>query len=117
MVAEAVWQTLGYEPEDKEWRTPTPPTAPPGWVARRAADASFARQHLLPWIGRRLTGRSSGDGRAGAQFSPELGKAFWVTPADHTNPGPVGGLAMGGALTQSPARLPVPDPTQTSAFL
>jgi hypothetical protein len=35
------------------------------------------------------TGRSSGDGRTGAHFSAELGKAFWVTPADHTNPGPV----------------------------
>ncbi|MEU1026437.1 SGNH/GDSL hydrolase family protein, partial [Streptomyces sp. NPDC005904] len=23
----------------------------------------FAKQHLVPWIGRRLTGRSSGDGR------------------------------------------------------
>ncbi|MFE6739552.1 SGNH/GDSL hydrolase family protein [Streptomyces tubercidicus] len=33
--------------------------------------------------------RSSGDGRTGAQFSAELGKAFWATPADHTNPGPV----------------------------
>jgi lysophospholipase L1-like esterase len=62
-VAEAVWQTLGYEPEDTDWRTPMPPTAPPGWVARRSADARFAKQHLLPWIGRRLMGRSSGDGR------------------------------------------------------
>ncbi|WP_405887474.1 SGNH/GDSL hydrolase family protein [Streptomyces sp. NBC_01136] len=88
-VAEAVWQTLGYEPKDTDWHTPMPPTAPPGWVARRTADARFAKQHLLPWIGRRLTGRSSGDGRTGAQFSDELGKAFWVTPADHTNPGPV----------------------------
>ncbi|MCF1593821.1 SGNH/GDSL hydrolase family protein [Streptomyces muensis] len=88
-VAEAVWQTLGYDPEDTEWRTPMPATLPPGWVARRVADARFARQHLLPWIGRRLTGRSSGDGRTGAQFSAELGKAFWVTPGDHTNPGPV----------------------------
>jgi lysophospholipase L1-like esterase len=61
-VAEAVWQTLGYEPEDPEWRAPVAATAPPGWVARRTADARFARQHLLPWIGRRLTGRSSGDG-------------------------------------------------------
>jgi len=34
----------------------------PGWISRRTADARFARQHLLPWIGRRLTGRSSGDG-------------------------------------------------------
>ncbi|MET7737180.1 SGNH/GDSL hydrolase family protein [Streptomyces sp. NPDC005402] len=61
-VAEAVWQTLGYDPEDTEWRTPIPATVPPKWVARRIADARFARQHLLPWIGRRLTGRSSGDG-------------------------------------------------------
>ncbi|MFJ9007788.1 SGNH/GDSL hydrolase family protein [Streptomyces canus] len=61
-VAEAVWQTLGYDPEDTEWRTPVPATVPPRWVARRIADARFARQHLLPWIGRRLTGRSSGDG-------------------------------------------------------
>jgi lysophospholipase L1-like esterase len=61
-VAEAVWQGLGYEPEDTEWRTPLPLTPPPGWAARRVADVRFARQHLLPWIGRRLTGRSSGDG-------------------------------------------------------
>lgn len=88
-VAEAVWQTLGYEAEDPQWRTPAPATAPPGWGARRVADARFARQYLLPWIGRRLTGRSSGDGRTGAQFSAELGKAFWVTPVDHTDPGPV----------------------------
>ncbi|MGQ4382459.1 SGNH/GDSL hydrolase family protein [Streptomyces sp. SAS_270] len=61
-VAEAVWQTLGYEAEDTEWRTAPPATLPPRWVARRTADARFARQYLLPWIGRRLTGRSSGDG-------------------------------------------------------
>ncbi|MFJ3720776.1 SGNH/GDSL hydrolase family protein [Streptomyces sp. NPDC090057] len=62
-VAEAVWQALGHEPEDPEWHVPAPATLPPGWVHRRVADARFARQHLLPWIGRRLTGRSSGDGR------------------------------------------------------
>jgi lysophospholipase L1-like esterase len=61
-VAEAVWQTLGHEPEDTAWHTPMPATLPPGWGARRVADARFARQYLLPWIGRRLTGRSSGDG-------------------------------------------------------
>ncbi|OLZ72159.1 GDSL family lipase [Streptomyces sp. IMTB 2501] len=69
-VAEAVWQTLGHEPEDAEWRVPMPATPPPGWGARRVADARFARQHLLPWIGRRLTGRSSGDGRPAKR--PEL---------------------------------------------
>jgi lysophospholipase L1-like esterase len=61
-VAEAVWQTLGYPPEDPQWHLPPEATLPPRWVARRVADARFARQHLLPWIGRRLTGRSSGDG-------------------------------------------------------
>ncbi len=61
-VAEAVWQSLGHEPEDPDWHAPAPATPPPGWVARRTADVRFARQHLLPWIGRRLTGRSSGDG-------------------------------------------------------
>jgi len=61
-VAEAIWQTLGYDPEDTEWHTPMAVTPPPGWAARRVADARFARQYLLPWIGRRLTGRSSGDG-------------------------------------------------------
>lgn len=37
---------------------------------RRSQDLSFARQHLLPWVGRRLTGRSSGDGRPAKR--PEL---------------------------------------------
>ncbi|MEU3251100.1 SGNH/GDSL hydrolase family protein [Streptomyces sp. NPDC006997] len=61
-VAEAVWQGLGHEAADPDWRVPMPPTLPPGWVTRRVTDLRFARQHLLPWIGRRLTGRSSGDG-------------------------------------------------------
>lgn len=60
-VAEAVWQTLGHTPED-DWQSALPATAPPNWTARRVADARFARQHLAPWIARRLTGRSSGDG-------------------------------------------------------
>ncbi|MGW7257929.1 SGNH/GDSL hydrolase family protein [Streptomyces sp. NPDC054834] len=69
-VAEAVWQTLGHEAEDPEWRTPLAATVPPGWVTRRVTDVRFARQYLLPWIGRRLTGRSSGDGRPAKR--PEL---------------------------------------------
>ncbi|MER8045529.1 SGNH/GDSL hydrolase family protein [Streptomyces sp. NPDC094032] len=68
-VAEAVWQTLGLAPEE-DWRAPLPPAVPPGWATRRVADARFAKEHLVPWIGRRLTGRSSGDGRAPKR--PEL---------------------------------------------
>ncbi|OON77333.1 SGNH/GDSL hydrolase family protein [Streptomyces tsukubensis] len=62
-VAEAVWQALGLDAEN-DWRAPLPAAVAPGWLARRSADASFTRQHLLPWVGRRLTGRSSGDGRS-----------------------------------------------------
>lgn len=87
-VAEAVWQTLGLDAED-DWRSPLPPAVRPGWARSRTADLAFARQHLVPWIGRRITGRSSGDGRSGAHFSAERGRAFWVTPADDANPGPV----------------------------
>nr|WP_093839851.1 SGNH/GDSL hydrolase family protein [Streptomyces aidingensis] len=61
-VAEAVWQTLGLAP-GWDWTAPLPAQPPPGWARRRLADARFARVHLLPWIGRRLAGRSSGDGR------------------------------------------------------
>jgi hypothetical protein len=81
-VAEAVWQTLGYEAEDPEWRTPMPPTPPPGWTARRVEDARFARQYLLPWIGRRLTGRSSGDGLVAKR--PDL--LPYEGPAAHERP-------------------------------
>ncbi|WP_189038874.1 SGNH/GDSL hydrolase family protein [Streptomyces daqingensis] len=68
-VAEAVWQRLGH-PAESDWRTPLEPTPVPSWTTRRRADAAFAREYLLPWIGRRLTGRSSGDGRAPKR--PEL---------------------------------------------
>jgi lysophospholipase L1-like esterase len=61
-VAEAVWQALGL-PAQSDWTRPLPPAVRPGWAARRSADLRFTGRHLLPWIGRRLTGRSSGDGR------------------------------------------------------
>jgi lysophospholipase L1-like esterase len=60
-VTEAVWQALGHAAEE-DWRVPLPPAVALPWRARRAGDLRFAYQHLMPWIGRRLTGRSSGDG-------------------------------------------------------
>ncbi|TQK43140.1 lysophospholipase L1-like esterase [Streptomyces sp. SLBN-118] len=68
-VAEAVWQTLGHDAEE-DWRALLPSAVRPGWAARRVGDLRFARQYLGPWIGRRLTGRSSGDGRPAKR--PEL---------------------------------------------
>jgi lysophospholipase L1-like esterase len=61
-VAEAVWQALGL-PAEAEWLLALPPAVRARWASRRSADLRFTRQHLLPWIGRRLTGRSTGDGR------------------------------------------------------
>lgn len=87
-VAEAVWQTLGL-PTESDWRIPMETAPPVRWGTRRIEDARFARQHLAPWIGRRLTGRSSGDGRVGAQFDAASGRAFWITPANPVDPGPV----------------------------
>ena len=44
-----------------------PPRRPPlgraAWMAARRDDAKWAREHLVPWVNRRLHGTSSGDGR------------------------------------------------------
>jgi lysophospholipase L1-like esterase len=40
------------------------------WVAARREDAKWAREHLVPWVNRRLHGTSTGDGRTAKR--PEL---------------------------------------------
>ncbi|MFF8819334.1 SGNH/GDSL hydrolase family protein [Leucobacter sp. NPDC015123] len=57
-VAANVLRTLGHEPP-ADWVTTAAPKAAP--TARD--QLRYTREHVLPWIGRRLTGRSSGDGR------------------------------------------------------
>ena len=55
-------------PVDEDWREPWPsldraPRSPAaGWVSARRMDARWARVHAAPWLGRRIRGRSSGDG-------------------------------------------------------
>ncbi|MDI2127694.1 SGNH/GDSL hydrolase family protein [Yinghuangia seranimata] len=61
-VTDAVCEALGL-PYDPDWRVPLPAADPAGWWERRRSDARWARVHLGPWLGRRITGRSSGDGR------------------------------------------------------
>ena len=46
------------------WRVTLPPAAPATLRERAAGDAAWVTGHLLPWVGRRLRGVSSGDGRA-----------------------------------------------------
>jgi hypothetical protein len=67
---------------DEDWREPLPPrpgadespartAARPraavlaqtaGWLSARRLDARWAREHAVPWFGRRVRGVSSGDG-------------------------------------------------------
>ena len=46
---------------DPSWFDPAGEAERRSWLAARARDARWARQHLAPWLRRRLTGRSSGD--------------------------------------------------------
>jgi len=60
-VASNVLNAFGI-PVPAEWGVEEVAAAPPGEKTRRTAE--YYRRYVLPWIGRRLTGRSSGDGRA-----------------------------------------------------
>lgn len=69
LVAARVLETLGV-PCDDDWRATWPPQPDAGRWLRRREDARWLREHLLPWVGRRLRGVSSGDGVAPKR--PEL---------------------------------------------
>jgi lysophospholipase L1-like esterase len=59
-VAAHVLTKLGIAPDPRWWASPgQPPTLP--WPAAWVEDLRWAREHLAPWVKRRLTGRSSGD--------------------------------------------------------
>ncbi len=59
-------------PVDEDWREPLPAapapsssgwlSSPANWLAARASDARWAREHAAPWLIRRLRGVSAGDG-------------------------------------------------------
>ncbi|MFG2820524.1 SGNH/GDSL hydrolase family protein [Kitasatospora sp. NPDC048365] len=68
-VAAAVLEALG-RPAAEDWRAPLPTAAPRGRGEKLRDDLRWLRLHLGPWIGRRLRGRSSGDGRPAKR--PEL---------------------------------------------
>jgi lysophospholipase L1-like esterase len=66
-------------PVPAEWGVDEVETAAPGEPSRRTAD--YYRRYVLPWIGRRLTGRSSGDGR--------VAKIPVLTPVDPASAQPL----------------------------
>ena len=59
-VAAYVVEALGVSPYPT-WLADHPAPKPLTWGAARTADARWAKDHLGPWLHRRLTGRSSGD--------------------------------------------------------
>lgn len=70
-VASNVLRALGYaHPED--WLLDADPRPAPTYREQ----LRYTREHVLPWVKRRLTGRSSGDGRTAKH--PEF---VWVKPS------------------------------------
>jgi len=66
-VALRACEVLGV-PVDEDWREPwpalnqAPRSGAASWLVARRMDARWARVHAAPWVGRRIRGRSSGDG-------------------------------------------------------
>ncbi|MGY1744512.1 SGNH/GDSL hydrolase family protein [Blastococcus sp. SYSU D00695] len=91
-VASLVLTALGHEVA----ASAVDPAAEPR--RRVLAEARYYREHVLPWVGRHLRGRSSGDARSGKHLD-------WVpvTPVP-TDAAPLAGAAPPGCRTRVPAR-------------
>ncbi|GAB95643.1 lysophospholipase L1-like esterase [Kineosphaera limosa] len=62
-VAASALAALGHGEPDGAWGVPMPGKPSPNRSEQRRSDREWARAYLGPWVRRRLTGRSSGDGR------------------------------------------------------
>ncbi len=62
-VAAALAYTVGLPGADDAWLASLPDPAPVGWRAQLAEHAAWGRSYLLPWMWRRLRGRTTGDDR------------------------------------------------------
>lgn len=73
-VAQGVLEKLGlaYSPN---WREPLPPAIPQSRLKRFSSNIKWFLTFLLPWIGRRVSGKSSGDGRLAKHAMPVSWKA------------------------------------------
>jgi lysophospholipase L1-like esterase len=67
--AQAVLERLEL-PFDPAWRTPLPPAKKTPWVIQKAVTVAWFFVFALPWIWRRLRGKSSGDGRSAKYPTP-----------------------------------------------
>ncbi|WP_328924051.1 SGNH/GDSL hydrolase family protein [Streptomyces sp. NBC_00190] len=69
-IAAALAQAIRLPGSDDSWTLPLPPRPVPGRRQAAEAELRWVAGFLGPWIGRRLRGRSSGDGRTAKR--PEL---------------------------------------------
>ncbi|WP_405439895.1 SGNH/GDSL hydrolase family protein [Streptomyces avidinii] len=69
-IAAALAHAVGLPGSDDTWTHPLPPQPPTAGASTMAAELRWAAAFLGPWLGRRLRGRSSGDGRTAKR--PEL---------------------------------------------
>jgi hypothetical protein len=60
-VALSALSALGHSTDRADWSTPLPAAPILGRREWAAANAAWARQHLAPWVQRRLRVESSGD--------------------------------------------------------
>ncbi|WP_353951251.1 SGNH/GDSL hydrolase family protein [Knoellia sp. S7-12] len=60
-VALAALAALGHATDEDDWRNPLPPGEATTKREELRAHAAWAREHLAPWVQRRMRGQSSGD--------------------------------------------------------
>ena len=68
-LAQAVLAGL-EKPHDKNWRDPLPPAKKKNKIISTAIATAWIITFVIPWIWRRVRGKSSGDGRSGKFESP-----------------------------------------------
>ena len=66
-VAQAALAALGLEPDDAEWAVPLPARTPMSRREQLDWNLSWGREHLAPWLARRIRRTSSGVGRTAKQ--------------------------------------------------
>jgi len=67
--AQAVLEKLNL-PFDRTWRTPLPPAKKTPWIIEKGVTVAWFFVFALPWIVRRIQGKSSGDGRSAKYPTP-----------------------------------------------
>ncbi|MFF5261826.1 SGNH/GDSL hydrolase family protein [Actinomadura viridis] len=81
----AVAHALGLPGSDDSWTHPLPPDFPPAGRPTVRGELRWSAAFLGPWVGRRLRGRSSGDGRTAKR--PDLLPVPSLADAEPSDPG------------------------------